>query len=115
VPCAKTYQGLARLGKQKNGVIAHLPKIDKNWQMPYVKGVAYPKQKPGKVSKSAGIALPTDIIKFSKLTAAKQGKTMSAVARELFKAWLEKSGESLEAASKPKLAKAKSSVEKCRR
>ena len=72
--------------------------------------MAYPKQKPDKVSKSAGISLPGDMIKLSKTTAAKQGKTMSAVARELFKAWLEKSGESLEAAAKPKLAKAKRSV-----
>ena len=54
------------------------------------------------------------MIKLSKREAAKQGKTMSAVARELFKAWLEKSGDSLEAAAKPKLAKAKSSVKKRR-
>ena len=96
------------------GSIAQTPKIDKNWHPTYVAGVAYPKQKPDKVSKSAGISLPGDMIKLSKTTAAKQGKTMSAVARELFKAWLEKSGESLEAASKPKLAKAKSSVKKRR-
>lgn len=96
------------------GSNAHAPKIDKNWHPTYVAGVAYPKQKPDKVSKSAGISLPGDMIKLSKTTAAKQGKTMSAVARELFKAWLEKSGESLEAASKPKLAKANSSVKKRR-
>jgi len=70
--------------------------------------VAYPKQQPDKVSKSAGISLPGDMIKLSKRAAEKQGKTMSAVARELFKAWLEKSGESLEAAAKAKLKKAAS-------
>jgi hypothetical protein len=48
------------------------------------------------------------MIKLSKRAAEKQGKTMSAVARELFKAWLEKSGESLEAAAKAKLKKAAS-------
>ena len=96
------------------GCSAHTPKIDKNWHFSYVECVAYPKQKPDKVSKSAGISLPGDMIKLSKTTAAKQGKTMSAVARELFKAWLEKSGESLEAAAKPKLEKAKSSVKKRR-
>lgn len=74
--------------------------------------MAYPKQKPDKVSKSAGISLPGDMIALSKNTAAKQGKTLSFVTRELLKAWLEKSGESLEAAAKQKLAKAKSSVKK---
>lgn len=105
---------MARLGKQKNGVKCPPPKIDKNCYFTYVGWVAYPKQKPDKVSKSAGISLPGDMIKLSKREAAKQGKTMSAVARELFKAWLEKSGDSLEAAAKPKLAKAKSSVKKRR-
>lgn len=96
------------------GRIAQTPKIDKNWHCAYVASVAYPKQKPDKVSKSAGIALPADMIKLSKKEAAKQGKTMSAVARELFKAWLEQSGQSLETAAQPKLAKAKSSVKKRR-
>ena len=96
------------------GCSAHAPKIDKNWHLSYVRGMAYPKQKPDKVSKSAGISLPGDMIKLSKREAAKQGKTMSAVARELFKNWLEKSGQSLEAAAKPKLEKAKSSVKKRR-
>jgi hypothetical protein len=96
------------------GSNAHAPKIDKNCHPAYGAGVAYPKQKPDKVSKSAGISLPADMIKLSKLEAGKQGKTMSAVARELFKAWLEKTGQSLQAAAKPKLAKAKSSVKKRR-
>jgi hypothetical protein len=96
------------------GCSAHAPKIDKNCHFAYVGGMAYPKQKPDKVSKSAGISLPSDIIKLCKREAAKQGKTMSAVARELFKAWLEQSGDSLEAAAKPKLEKAKSSVKKRR-
>jgi hypothetical protein len=54
------------------------------------------------------------MIKLSKREAAKQGKTMSAVARQLFKAWLEQSGESLESSAKAKLSKAKSSVKKRR-
>lgn len=74
--------------------------------------MAYPKQKPDKVSKSAGISLPADMIKSSKRAAAKQGKTMSAVARELFKAWLEQTGDSLEASAKQKLTKTKRSVKR---
>jgi hypothetical protein len=96
------------------GCSAHASKIDKNWHFSYVTGMAYPKQKPDKVSKSAGISLPGDMIKLSKREAAKQGKTMSAVARELFKAWLEKSGDSLESSAKAKLSKAKGSVKKRR-
>ncbi len=76
--------------------------------------MAYPKQKPDKVSKSAGISLPGDMIKMSKREAARQGRTMSAVARELFKNWLEQTGDSLKAAAKTKLAKAKGSVKKRR-
>ena len=76
--------------------------------------MAYPKQKPDKVSKSAGISLPGDMIKMSKREALRQGRTLSAVARELFKNWLEQTGESLEAAAKTKLAKAKGSVKKRR-
>lgn len=96
------------------GSTAHAPKIDKNCHCTYVAGVAYPKQRPDKVSKSAGISLPGDMIKLSKRQAAKQGKTMSAVARELFKAWLEKSGDRLETASKQMQAAAKSSEKKRR-
>jgi hypothetical protein len=96
------------------GCSAYAPKIDKNCHFTYVGGMAYPKQKPDKVSKSAGISLPGDIIKLCKREAAKQGKTMSAVARELFKAWLDQSGDSLESAAKAKLSKANASVKKRR-
>ena len=96
------------------GSNTHAPKIDKNWHSAYVAGVAYPKQKPDKVSKSAGISLPSDMIESLARAGEKRGKTKSALAREIFKAWLQKSGESLEAASKPKLAKAKRSVKKRR-
>lgn len=96
------------------GCSAYTPKIDKNCHFTYVERMAYPKQKPDKVSKSAGISLPSDMIKLSKREAAKQGKTMSAVARQLFKAWLEQSGESLESSAKAKLSKAKNSVKKRR-
>ena len=76
--------------------------------------MAYPKQKPDKVSKSAGISLPADMIESLARAGQKRGKTKSALAREIFKNWLQKSGESLEAAAKPKLEKAKSSVKKRR-
>ena len=76
--------------------------------------MAYPKQKPDKVSKSAGISLPVDMIESLARAGEKRGKTKSALAREIFKAWLQKSGEGLEAAAKPKLEKAKSSVKKRR-
>jgi hypothetical protein len=76
--------------------------------------VAYPKQKPDKVSRAAGISLPTDLKEAASRAAAKEDRSLSAVVRVLLKQWLQQTGEGLEASSKAKLAKAKSSVKKRR-
>jgi hypothetical protein len=76
--------------------------------------VAYPKQKPDKVSRAAGISLPTDLKEAASRAAAKEDRSLSAVVRVLLKQWLQQTGQALEASAKPKLAKAKSSVKKRR-
>ena len=78
--------------------------------------MAYPKQKPDKVSKSAGISLPADVKSAAAhFAATKHGKNLSAYVRDMLKAKLkaagykiEESGESLEATAKAKLKKAAS-------
>jgi hypothetical protein len=102
------------MARQKMGCFAHLAKIDKNCFWPYVVGVAYPKQQPGKVSRAAGISLPTDLKEAASRVAATQDRSLSSVVRGLLKEWLQKTGEGLESAAKPKLTKAKSSVKKRR-
>lgn len=76
--------------------------------------MAYPKQKPGKVSKSAGISLPADVKSAAAhLAATKHGKNLSTYVRDMLKAELkaagykiEELGERLEATAKAKLKKA---------
>lgn len=96
------------------GFSATLSKIDKICFLPYVAAMAYPKQKPAKVSKSAGISLPVDLKDACSKRAADLDTSLSAVARGLFRQWLNETSDSLEASSQAKLAKAKSSVKKRR-
>ena len=115
MPCAKTYQDLARHGKKKDGVKTLPPKIDKNYFRAYVPAVAYPKQKPEKVSVSAGISLPADLKEAAARKAALEDKSLSAVVRTFLRGWLEQTGESLAASGQKNLKKAQSATKKPRR
>jgi hypothetical protein len=105
---------MARHGKDKMGCFAHAAKIDKNCLLPYVAGVAYPKQKPSKVAKSAGISLPADIKAAATDLAAKQHQSLSAYVREMLRAQLQSAGYKIEQAGQANLRQAKSSVKKRR-
>lgn len=96
------------------GCSAHPPKIDKDCLFTYVEGVAYPKKNPKQVAKSAGISLPGDMKARAAKKAASQHRSLSAVAQELIRRWLDEPAEQLEKAGQANLAKAKSRVTKGR-
>jgi plasmid stability protein len=96
------------------GFFATPSKIDKNCLQPYVATVAYPKQNPDKVAKSAGISLPADIKAAATEMAAKSHQSLSAYVREMLRAELQSAGYKIEQSGQANLRRAKS-VEKKRR
>jgi hypothetical protein len=96
------------------GSIAHTPKIDKNWYSGQIHPVAYPKQKPEKVSVSAGISLPGDVKAQGAKLAESRGESLSSMVRRLIRLELQKAGYALEKSGKADLAKATSPVKKRR-
>lgn len=87
-------------------------KIDKNCLRAYVASVAYPKQKPGKLAKSAGISLPADIKAAATDMAAKKHLSLSAYVREMLRADLKSAGYKIEDAGNQKIKKALKQISK---
>ena len=77
--------------------------------------MAYPKQKPSKVSTSAGISLPADIKAAAADMAAKKHVSLSAYVREMLRADLQSAGYRIEEAGQRNLQKAQGKVERSRK
>jgi plasmid stability protein len=80
----------------------------------YVESVAYPKKNPKQVNKSAGISLPADMKAKLAKKAASQHRSLSSVAQELLRKWLEEVPDELEKAGQRNLQEAKASLKKRR-